>query len=174
MAFSFGVSSFMDLLVQSTQFLWSYFSFFQWRAERGADGATAPGIQNVKLQKLKCCIQMIFPVVRLLTHAAWIWFFQTWFFINTSFYVFQMPVILIFLNTRDLCSRCAAHTQPPTKLMVTWLIPDRAIKRKSQKRIERQGRRTIVRAVGYKKSWGQFKRIKNRYQLCLFLFQKRC
>jgi len=23
-----------------------------------------------------------------------------------------MPVILIFLNTRDLCSRCAAHTQP--------------------------------------------------------------
>jgi len=32
------------------------------------------------------------------------------------------------------------------------------------------------KAVGKKKSWGQFKRIKtkSRYQLCVFLFQKRC
>ena len=30
------------------------------------------GIQRVKLQKLKCCSKMIFPVVRLLTDAAWI------------------------------------------------------------------------------------------------------
>jgi len=39
---------------------------------RGANGATAPGIQRVKLQKLKCCSKMIFPIVRLLAHAAWI------------------------------------------------------------------------------------------------------
>jgi len=33
------------------------------------------------------------------------------FFVNTSFYDTQTPVILTSLNTRDLYSRCAAHTQ---------------------------------------------------------------
>jgi len=32
---------------------------------------------------------MIFPIVRLLTHAAWISFFGTCFFVSTSFYVFK-------------------------------------------------------------------------------------
>ena len=39
----------------------------QWRAE-----GEAGGIQRVKLQKFKCCNQMIFSVVSLLMHAAWI------------------------------------------------------------------------------------------------------
>ena len=44
-----------------------------WREEGGrANGATAPGIQRVKLQKLKCCNYMIFPIVSLLIHAEWI------------------------------------------------------------------------------------------------------
>jgi len=30
------------------------FDLVQWRAE-GGNGVTAPGIQGVKLQKLKCC-----------------------------------------------------------------------------------------------------------------------
>jgi len=30
------------------------------------------GIQRVKLQTFQCCNSMIFPVVRLLKHAAWI------------------------------------------------------------------------------------------------------
>ena len=38
----------------------------------GANGATATGIQRVKSQKFKCCNYMIFPIVRLLTYAAWI------------------------------------------------------------------------------------------------------
>jgi len=48
----------------------------QWRAEGGeANGRRhghprQGGIQRVKLQKLKCCDQMIFPIVRLLIHAA--------------------------------------------------------------------------------------------------------
>jgi len=29
--------------------------------------------------------------------------------VNTSFYVFQMPVIFTIFNARDLSSRCAAH-----------------------------------------------------------------
>jgi len=50
----------------------------QWRTEGGANGVTAPGIQSevgiqrVKLQNLKSCSKIIFPIVRLLTHAAWI------------------------------------------------------------------------------------------------------
>jgi len=32
----------------------------QWRAEGGANGATAPGIQKVNLQKFKCCNLTIF------------------------------------------------------------------------------------------------------------------
>jgi len=47
---------------------------------------------------------MIFPIVKLLAHAAWILFFETYFFC-------QIPVILTFFDTKDLCSRCAAHTQ---------------------------------------------------------------
>jgi len=44
----------------------------QWRAEGGAKWVTARGIQSkvsiqrVKLQKLKCCSKMIFPIARLL------------------------------------------------------------------------------------------------------------
>jgi len=37
--------------------------------------------------------------------------FQNLFLVNTSFYVFQIPVSLTFFNTRNICSRCAAHTQ---------------------------------------------------------------
>ena len=52
----------------------------QWRAEggAGANGAPDPGIQvqgviqRAKLQKLKCCNWMIFPIVSLLIHAVWI------------------------------------------------------------------------------------------------------
>jgi len=54
---------------------------------------------------------MLFRIVSLLTHTAWIQLFETCFFVNTSVYVFQMPVILTFFNTRDLYSRCAEHTQ---------------------------------------------------------------
>jgi len=32
---------------------------------------------------------MIFPIVRLLTHAAWILFSKLVFFVNTSFYVLK-------------------------------------------------------------------------------------
>jgi len=32
---------------------------------------------------------MSFSIVRLLTHAAWIEFFEACFFVNTSFYVFK-------------------------------------------------------------------------------------
>ena len=48
----------------------------QWRTEWCANGATPPGIQSkvgmhrVKLQKLKGCSKMIFPIIRLLTYAA--------------------------------------------------------------------------------------------------------
>ena len=44
--------------------------------QRGGERGDGPGhprqgdIQRVKLQKCKCC--MIFPIVRLLIHAAWI------------------------------------------------------------------------------------------------------
>jgi len=62
----------------------------KWRAG-GANGATTPGIQDrgasedSKLQTLKCYNQMIFPIVWLLTHPAWMQFFETCFFVNTSF-----------------------------------------------------------------------------------------
>jgi len=42
------------------------------RGEGGANGATVPCIQRVKLQILKCCSKMIFTIVSLPTHAAWI------------------------------------------------------------------------------------------------------
>ena len=47
----------------------------QWRAEGGRTGrqpraSKAPGIQRVKLQKLLCCNQLIFCIVRLLTHTT--------------------------------------------------------------------------------------------------------
>jgi len=49
-----------------------------------------------------------------------------------------MPVILSLFITRDLYSKtftlCGAHL---IKLIVTWFVPDRAIKRKFQKKIER-------------------------------------
>jgi len=32
---------------------------------------------------------MIFPIVSLLTHAAWISFIETCFVVNTNFYVFE-------------------------------------------------------------------------------------
>jgi len=52
-------------------------------------GATAPGIQGqggiqrVKLQKLKCCKWMIFPIVSLVIRAVWILFYETFFVVNT-------------------------------------------------------------------------------------------
>jgi len=42
--------------------------------EKRGDGPGHPrqgGIQRVKLQKCKCCNLIIFPIVRLLTHATW-------------------------------------------------------------------------------------------------------
>jgi len=65
-----------------------------WRAEGGRRTGPAPGIQSqggiqsVKLQKLKCCNWMIFPIVSQLIHAAWIWFYETCFVVNTNIYVF--------------------------------------------------------------------------------------
>jgi len=38
----------------------------------GVERGAGPGIQRVKLQKLKCCNEMVFHIVSLLTHAAWI------------------------------------------------------------------------------------------------------
>jgi len=32
---------------------------------------------------------MIFPMVRRLIHAEWMWFFEICFVVNTSFYVFK-------------------------------------------------------------------------------------
>jgi len=51
-----------------------YYPFIQWRAEGegGVNGAPTPGIQRVKLQKFKFCNKMIFSIVSLLIHAAWI------------------------------------------------------------------------------------------------------
>jgi len=43
------------------------------------DGPGQPrhrGIQRVKLQKLESCIQILFCIVSLLTHAAWIYIFE--------------------------------------------------------------------------------------------------
>jgi len=54
---------------------------------------------------------MIFPIVKLLTHAAWIQFFKTCVLCQHQFLRTQTPVILTFLNARDLYSRCVAHTQ---------------------------------------------------------------
>jgi len=54
---------------------------------------------------------MIFPIVWLLKHAAWIYFFETCFFCQRQFLPIQMPVIFTFFNTRDLQPRCAAHRQ---------------------------------------------------------------
>jgi len=38
----------------------------QWRAEGGVERAPAPGIHEVKFQKLKCYNQMTFPIANLL------------------------------------------------------------------------------------------------------------
>ena len=43
----------------------------------GANGLTAPGIQGIghpksEITEFKCCNKITFPIVRLLTHAAWI------------------------------------------------------------------------------------------------------
>jgi len=49
-----------------------------WRAEGGGNQAPTPGIQvqggiqRAKLQKLKCCSWMIFPIVSVLIRAVWI------------------------------------------------------------------------------------------------------
>jgi len=43
---------------------------------------------------------MILPIVRLLTLAEWIYFFENFFFSTLVFLRNQMPVILTFLNTR--------------------------------------------------------------------------
>ena len=55
----------------------------------------------------------------------------------------QMPVIFSFFITRDLYTlgvRSALIVRSALKLIVTWLVPDHAIKGKSQKRIE-----TVIR-----------------------------
>ena len=62
----------------------------QCRAEGEANGAPAPGIQRVKLKKLKCCCNyMIIPIVSLLIHDAYIYFYEPCFVLNTNFYVFK-------------------------------------------------------------------------------------
>ena len=54
-----------------------YVGCTQWRAEGGANGAPAPGIQGrggiqkVQLQKFKCCNYIIFPVESLLIGKCW-------------------------------------------------------------------------------------------------------
>jgi len=53
---------------------------------------------------------MIFPIVRLLTHAAWIYFFETS-FLSTLVFTHSITRNLIFVTTSDLYSRGAAHTQ---------------------------------------------------------------
>jgi len=71
---------------------------------------------------------MIFSIVSLLIHAAWIEFFETCFVVNTNFYVLRTSNSHS-LQHRDLFFQCAAHT----KMIVTSLGPDRAIKGKLQK-----------------------------------------
>ena len=59
------------------------------RGERGA-GPGQPksgGHPKVNLHKLKYCNYMIFPIVSLLIHAAWIWFYENCFVVNTYLYV---------------------------------------------------------------------------------------
>ena len=61
---------------------WKHCSFLQ--QGNGPEGSLCctrltPGMRRVKLQIFKFCSKMIFPVVRLLTHAAWIQFFETCF-----------------------------------------------------------------------------------------------
>jgi len=53
--------------------------------------------------------------------------------LSTLVLCIQMPVNLNFFNTRDLYCKCAVHT---IKLIVTWLVPNRAIK-ENYKKIER-------------------------------------
>ena len=85
------------------------------RAVGGRERATAPGKQGwghskSEITKLKCCNYMIFPYVKLLTQAARIQFFETYFlFLRIQG---QTPVILTFLfNNRDLYSSCTVHIQ---------------------------------------------------------------
>jgi len=63
---------------------------------------------------------MIFPIVMLLTHAAWIKFFETCFFVNTSFYVFKCQFLhSSILGTYTLGVR---HTPIQTDNDVTFQI----------------------------------------------------
>ena len=73
------------LLHNVTIFLWENHCLRG--VQKGANGAPAPGIQRLKLQKCKC-FNLIFPIVRLLTHTTWISFFETCFVVNTC-YVFK-------------------------------------------------------------------------------------
>jgi len=53
---------------------------------------------------------MIFPIVRLLTHVAGIYFLK-FVFCQQYFLHIQVPVILTFFDTSDLYSKGAAHSQ---------------------------------------------------------------
>jgi len=78
---------------------------------------------------------MIFPIVGLLTHSAWIKFFETCFFLSRLVFTYSNASNSHILQYQGpILEECGVH---PIKLIVTWHFPDRAIKGKSQRRIER-------------------------------------
>jgi len=82
-------------------------------SERGDDpGLPSQGsIQKVKLQKLKCYNQMIFRIVKLLTHPAWIQFFETCLYLPTLVFTQSNAGNVRIFNALVLYSRCAWHIQ---------------------------------------------------------------
>jgi len=63
---------------------------------------------------------MIFSVEKLLTHAAWIQFFETGFLCQRYFLRIQMPIILTFFNTRDLYTLGVRREHNQTNRDVTF------------------------------------------------------
>lgn len=62
----------------NTMWQWSVLSVVHRRSQ--GRGIQAKGIQRVKFQKFECCIEMMFPILRLLMHVRWIYLFLwTWF-----------------------------------------------------------------------------------------------
>ena len=67
--------------------------------------------KRMKLQKVKGCNWTLF-LLQSCWHMVLRFDFSELVFCQHQFLRIQMPVISTFFNTRDLYSRCAAHTQP--------------------------------------------------------------
>jgi len=78
---------------------------------------------------------MIFPIVRLLTHAACISLFETCFLSTSVFTYSNASISHILQYQRPTLQLCGAH---PIKLIVAW--PRSGDQGKTEKRIERSSR----------------------------------